>query len=167
MVLNKYVCTWLSLFHVFLLIAKWTGGGVKHMSVPGFPGVMSSYFYCKVKTCFIFRKLTGGFDICAYLDFTLTCHVCLLVAKWKGVVITYVCTWLSLCHVFVTIATWKTGGFNIGLYLGFPSVMTYRKVRRGWLKHMSVPGFPCVMFCYLSQGKTWMILPAKMLLCRF
>ena len=61
----------------------------------------------------------------------LSSHVFLLIARCKGVVVTHVCTLLSLSKV-------KQG-------VVFTYVCTY------------LAGFASVVFFYLSQGKAWVI----------
>ena len=123
------------------------GAVLTYMSVPGFPCIMSSYFSQ--------GEQRGGFNICLYLVFPLSCvptygklkkgmpvpsvpstyrnankgavlcHVLLFIARQtrvqflqmsvrgmlsfhvsqgeSGMVFTYVCTWLSPCHIFLLI----------------------------------------------------------------
>ena len=65
------------------------------MSLPGFAFV----------TPFILSRgeKGGGFNICLYLAFPLSLHSSYRKVK-KGVVLTHVSTWLSLCHSIYLIA---------------------------------------------------------------
>ena len=102
------------------------------MSLPGSPSVIP----------FILSQGDKGgcFNICPYLAFPLSFHLSDRKVK-RGVVLTYVSTWLSLCHsshgkvrrgVVLTYVV-KGGGFNICLHLALPLSfhLSYRKVRRG------------------------------------
>ena len=46
----------------------------------------------------------GGFDVCAYLAFSSAVMPSYFSLSEKGVVLTCVCSWLSLCHVILLIA---------------------------------------------------------------
>ena len=128
------------------------------MSVPRFPSVMS------------LMRERGGLDLCLYLaSYVMSFY---LWQDEKGVVLTYV------SHLSQS----EKGGFHICLYfsslsqLSFlfisckmkgvltyvrtwlcPSQLsclpTFRKVRKGWFLHVSVPGFPSVTSFYSSLGE--------------
>ena len=105
------------------------------MSVPGFLSVMSFYLSQIEKG--------GDVNICLYLLFALSCLSTYRKVK-RGLILTYVVTWLSLCHVFLLIAGKKGGGFNLCLYPVFPlsCPSTSCKLQRGWIQRMSMPFFP-------------------------
>ena len=81
------------------------------MSVPGFPSV----------TPFILSQGEKGgcFNICLYLALPLSLHSSYGKVK-RGVVLTYVSSWLSLCLHSSYRRVKREGGFNICLYLAFP-----------------------------------------------
>ena len=92
------------------------------MSLPGFPSVIP----------FILSQgeQGGGFNICLYLALPLSLHSSYGKVR-RGLVLTYVSTWLSRCHSIYLIA----------------------RCAGGWFKHMSLPGFAFVVPFILSQGE--------------
>ena len=65
------------------------------MSLPGFPSVIPFILSQGEKG--------GGFNICLYLAFSLSFHLSDRKVR-RGVALTYVSTWLSLCHSIYLIA---------------------------------------------------------------
>ena len=80
------------------------------MSVPGFPSAMSLYLSQGEKR--------GGANICLYLVFPLPCLYTYRKVK-RGLVLTYVVTWVFLVSCVLTYRGVKEGGFNVCLYLVF------------------------------------------------
>ena len=72
--------------------------------------------YCKAKEGVVSNA-------CLYLGFLSVMSVYLSQGE-KGWVLTYVSTWLSLCHVFPLLVKRKRGGFDLFLYVAF-SVMSF------------------------------------------
>ena len=68
----------------FILSQGEKGGDFYHMSLPGFAFVSHS-------------ETGGGFNICLYLALPLSLHLSYRKVR-MGLVLTYVCTWLSFCH---------------------------------------------------------------------
>ena len=104
------------------------------MSFPGFLSVMSFYLSQIEKE--------GGANMCLYLAFPLSClstnrkvkrglmltyvvtwlsvcNVFLVIARYKKMVSTYVCIRHSLYHVLIRLASCNGGGFNVCLCLSF------------------------------------------------
>ena len=77
---------------------------------------------------YIFRKMRGDFDTCAYLALSLSNHVFIFIARCKGVVVT--------C-----------------LYLAFPVEDENGVV----LTCFCTAGFPSVMSFYLSQAEVGLV----------
>ena len=73
----------------------------------------------------------------------------------RGAVLTYVSTWLSLCHSIHLLARWKRGGaFYICLYMALPLSLhsSSRKVKRGGAFYICLyMAFPLSL--YSSSGK--------------
>ena len=101
-------------------------------------------------------KVKRGLMLTYVVTWLSVCNVFLVIARYKKkMVSTYVCIRLSLYHVLIRLASCNGGGFNVCLCLSFrvscPS--TSGSVKRGWCLHMLVPGFPSVMSVFLSQGE--------------
>ena len=63
-----------------------------------------SVLFCPLSTVFSVYLLQneGDFDVCAYLAFSFSAVMPSYFSQSeKGVVLTCVCTWLSLCHVIL------------------------------------------------------------------
>ena len=69
----------------------WQGerGGGFNMSLPGFPSV--------IPFILLQGEKGGGFNICLYLAFPVSLHSSYRKVR-RGGVLTYVSTWLCLCH---------------------------------------------------------------------
>ena len=93
-VLTHYACAWLLLCHVCLLVARKKKVVLTHV-------IICLYFASLSHSCF---HEGDDFNICAYLAFSLSTVMSSFVSQGeKGLALTYVCTWLSLCHVFLRI----------------------------------------------------------------